>query len=416
MANTLKKIVKKHKKKKLMAEKQKMAKAQGVSEEEYADNYELRLSRHKRNIVKKTVITVVAIAAAVTAVGFYIEKRSYHNYKVVQSSEQEDVVSTSYIEMDGDILRYSPDGVSLVSDKMSTLWSETYQMQNPVADVNGTRAVIADKDGTTLEIYDKSGKTGSVTTSYSIIKARVSKSGLVAAILDGGDDTWIDFYSTDGSLIAENQTKIDDPGYPLDIAVSEDGVVMMVTYQFVDGSDTTSYVAFYNFGDVGQNEDDRIVSGYKYEGVVVPQIQYLSNNRSIALKDNGFTIYQGSQIPKEVKTIETDKEIVSTFYDDDMVGLVFKNDSKDKQYIMEVYNTADGKLKFKEDFNIPYTTIKLSGGNILMYNSSQMCVMNSRGVQKYLGSVDGTIKDFFKIGMNRYLLVLDSGVDVIKLS
>ena len=416
MANTLKKIVKKHKKKKLMAEKQKMAKAQGVSEEEYGDNYELRLSRHKRNIVKKTVITVVAIAAAVTAVGFYIEKRSYHNYKVVQSSEQEDVVSTSYIEMDGDILRYSPDGVSLVSDKMSTLWSETYQMQNPVADVNGTRAVIADKDGTTLEIYDKSGKTGSVTTSYSIIKARVSKSGLVAAILDGGDDTWIDFYSTDGSLIAENQTKIDDPGYPLDIAVSEDGVVMMVTYQFVDGSDTTSYVAFYNFGDVGQNEDDRIVSGYKYEGVVVPQIQYLSNNRSIALKDNGFTIYQGSQIPKEVKTIETDKEIVSTFYDDDMVGLVFKNDSKDKQYIMEVYNTADGKLKFKEDFNIPYTTIKLSGGNILMYNSSQMCVMNSRGVQKYLGSVDGTIKDFFKIGMNRYLLVLDSGVDVIKLS
>ena len=416
MANTLKKIVKKHKKKKLMAEKQKMAKVQGVSEEEYADNYELRLSRHKRNIVKKTVITVVAIAAAVTAVGFYIEKRSYHNYKVVQSSEQEDVVSTSYIEMDGDILRYSPDGVSLVSDKMSTLWSETYQMQNPVADVNGTRAVIADKDGTTLEIYDKSGKTGSVTTSYSIIKARVSKSGLVAAILDGGDDTWIDFYSTDGSLIAENQTKIDDPGYPLDIAVSEDGVVMMVTYQFVDGSDTTSYVAFYNFGDVGQNEDDRIVSGYKYEGVVVPQIQYLSNNRSIALKDNGFTIYQGSQIPKEVKTIETDKEIVSTFYDDDMVGLVFKNDSKDKQYIMEVYNTADGKLKFKEDFNIPYTTIKLSGGNILMYNSSQMCVVNSRGVQKYLGSVDGTIKDFFKIGMNRYLLVLDSGVDVIKLS
>ena len=399
-----------------MAEKQKMAKAQGVSEEEYADNYELRLSRHKRNIVKKTVITVVAIAAAVTAVGFYIEKRSYHNYKVVQSSEQEDVVSTSYIEMDGDILRYSPDGVSLVSDKMSTLWSETYQMQNPVADANGTRAVIADKDGTTLEIYDKSGKTGSVTTSYSIIKARVSKSGLVAAILDGGDDTWIDFYSTDGSLIAENQTKIDDPGYPLDIAVSEDGVVMMVTYQFVDGSDTTSYVAFYNFGDVGQNEDDRIVSGYKYEGVVVPQIQYLSNNRSIALKDNGFTIYLGSQIPKEVKTIETDKEIVSTFYDDDMVGLVFKNDSKDKQYIMEVYNTADGKLKFKEDFNIPYTTIKLSGGNILMYNSSQMCVMNSRGVQKYLGSVDGTIKDFFKIGMNRYLLVLDSGVDVIKLS
>ena len=416
MANTLKKIMRKRKKRKYAAEKAKQAKEQGRQNgKEYGNDYNKKRSRHKRNAVKRTIITAVAVVAAIAAVGFYMEKRSYHNYKIVQSSEQEDVISTSYVEMDGDILRYSPDGVSLVSDKMNTLWSETYQMQNPMADVNGTRAVIADKDGTELEIYDKSGKTGSVTTSYSIIKARVSKSGMVAAILDGGDDTWINFYSTDGSLIAENQTKVDDPGYPLDVAVSDDGVVMMVTYQFVEGSDTTSYVVFYNFGDVGQNEDDRIVSGYKYEGVVVPQIQYLDNNQSVALKDNGFTLYQGSQIPKEVKTVKVDQEIVSTFFDNDMIGLVFKNDSKDKQYTMEVY-TTDGKLKFQQDFNIPYTTIKLSGGNILMYNSSQMCVMNSRGVQKYMGSVDGTIKDFFKIGWNRYLLVLDSGVDVIKLS
>lgn len=408
--------MRKRKKRKYAAEKAKQAKEQGRQNgKEYGNDYNKKRSGHKRNAVKRTIITAVAVVAAIAAVGFYVEKRSYHNYKIVQSSEQEDVISTSYVEMDGDILRYSPDGVSLVSDKMNTLWSETYQMQNPMADVNGTRAVIADKDGTELEIYDKSGKTGSVTTSYSIIKARVSKSGMVAAILDGGDDTWINFYSTDGSLIAENQTKVDDPGYPLDVAVSDDGVVMMVTYQFVEGSDTTSYVAFYNFGDVGQNEDDRIVSGYKYEGVVVPQIQYLDNNQSVALKDNGFTLYQGSQIPKEVKTVKVDQEIVSTFFDNDMIGLVFKNDSKDKQYTMEVY-TTDGKLKFQQDFNIPYTTIKLSGGNILMYNSSQMCVMNSRGVQKYMGSVDGTIKDFFKIGWNRYLLVLDSGVDVIKLS
>ena len=146
MANTFKKIIKKHKKKKLQAERNRKAKARERAEEEYADDYERRLSRHKRSVVKKTVITVVAIAAAVTAVGFYIEKRSYHTYKVVQTSEQEDIVSTNYVEMDGNILRYSPDGVSLVSDKMSTLWSETYQMQNPVADVNGTRAVIADKE------------------------------------------------------------------------------------------------------------------------------------------------------------------------------------------------------------------------------------------------------------------------------
>ena len=83
---------------------------------------------------------------------------------------------------------------------------------------------------------------------------------------------------------------------------------------------------------------------------------------------------------------------------------------------MQVYNTSDGSLKFEKSFNIQYTTVKLSGENILMYNSSQICVINNRGVQKYMGSIDGTIKDFFKIGWNRYLLVLDNGINVIKFS
>lgn len=418
MANTLKNIKKKYKRRKLRAQKARLMKEEQAAQQARAagsGDYRTRLSRYRYSKTKKMAITAAVAAGIIFAVFFYIEKRSYRNYRTLQTSEQEDIVSTKYEEMDGKILRYSPDSVSLESNKLETLWSESCAMQNPVADVNGDKAVVADVDGNTISIFDGEGMTGSVTTSYTIVKARISSSGLVAAILDGGDETWINFYGTDGSLIAENQTKIEDPGYPLDVSVSDDGTVMMVAYQFVDGGETTSYVAFYNFGDVGQNEDDRIVSGYTYDGVVVPQVQYLGGNKSVALRDDGFTLYQGKQIPKEEKTVKVDKEIVSTFYDDDMVGLVFKNDSKDKLYTMEVYS-ASGKLKFKEDFNIPYTTIEISDGNILMYNSSQMCVMNSRGVVKYSGTVDGTIHDFFKIGWNRYLLVLENGVNVIKLS
>lgn len=47
--------------------------------------------------------------------------------------------------------------------------------------------------------------------------------------------------------------------------------------------------------------------------------------------------------------MEVEKEIVSTFFDDDMIGLVFKNDNKDKQYTMEVYST-DGNLKIQTEF------------------------------------------------------------------
>lgn len=417
MANAIKKLRRKHKRNKLQKQKAKQLKAQSVVDSRSLEpiDYETRLARHRRAVMRRTLITIAVIVAVVAAVFVYLEKRSYRNYKILQTSEQEDIISTNYVEMDGKIFRYSPDEVSLVTNKMETLWSEPHSMQNPIADVRGERAVVADRDGTTMEIYDTSGLTGTVTTSYTIVKARVSESGLVAAILENGDDTWINFYSYDGSLIAENQTKVDDPGYPMDVAVSNDGQIMMVTYQFVDGGETTSYVAFYNFGDVGQNQDDRIVSGYTYEGVVIPQVLYLGGTNAVALREDGFTLYSGKQIPKEKEKVEVEKEIVSVFYDDDTIGLVFKNDSKDEQYTMQVYGT-DGKQKFQTNFNIPYTTIKMSGGNILMYNDSQICVMSDSGVEKYMGTIDGTINDFFKIGWNRYLLVLDSGINVIKLA
>lgn len=409
--NIIKKLQKKQKRKKLMKQKARLAQEQADRSSVYRGK-----NSHRRRISDrgKKTITVVAVIAAVCLVFLYVEKRSYHSYKVLNTSEQEDVVSTQYVEMDGDILRYSPDGVSVVDSSMNTVWNETYTMQNPIADVNGSRAVIADSEGTSLYICDKKGVTGTVTTSYSIVKVRVAANGMVAAILDNDENTWINFYNSDGSLVAENLTKIDDPGYPMDVAVSDNGV-MMVTFQYVDGSKTTSYVAFYNYGDVGQNEDDRIVSGYTYENVVIPQVECISESQYIALRDDGFSTYQGNQIPKEVKTINVKQEIVSTFFDDQRIGLVFKNNSKDSEYTMEVYS-MNGQLKFRKNFNVAYSTIKMSDGNIIMYNSSQICVMNSRGVQKYMGSVDGTIRDFFKIGWNKYLMVMDNGVSTIKFS
>lgn len=409
--NIIKKLQKKQKRKKLIKQKVRLAQEQADRSSVYRGK-----NSHRRRISGrgKKAITVVAVIAAVCLVFLYVEKRSYHSYKVLNTSEQEDVVSTQYVEMDGDILRYSPDGVSVVDSSMNTVWNETYTMQNPIADVNGSRAVIADSEGTSLYICDKKGVTGTVTTSYSIVKVRVAANGMVAAILDNDENTWINFYNSDGSLVAENLTKIDDPGYPMDVAVSDNGV-MMVTFQYVDGSKTTSYVAFYNYGDVGQNEDDRIVSGYTYENVVIPQVECISESQYIALRDDGFSTYQGNQIPKEVKTINVKQEIVSTFFDDQRIGLVFKNNSKDSEYTMEVYS-MNGQLKFRKNFNVAYSTIKMSDGNIIMYNSSQICVMNSRGVQKYMGSVDGTIRDFFKIGWNKYLMVMDNGVSTIKFS
>ena len=369
--------------------------------------------RRRRKLFVRLFITAAALLILSGILYYFICLRIYHGTKILQTSSNEDTVSTGYEEMSGKILRYSTNGVSLVNRSLESQWSYVYSMDNPFVKIKEGHAVIADLDGNSMVILNEHGVTGTVNTSYSIVKACVSGKGLVAAILDGGEDTWINFYSSDGSLIAQNQTSMAEDGYPLDLALSENGAVLMVTFQCVNGSETNSYVAFYNFGDVGQNAENHIVSGYTYEGTVIPQIEYLDQIHSVAFRDDGFTVYTGNQIPKESQVVTVDKEIVSTFCDGKTIGLIFRNDQS--SYRMDVYSAA-GEHRFSFDFNIEYTTVRMGRGYIMMYNQSQLCVVSDTGKQRFLGTVDGTIRSCCRFGMNRYLLVMDNGVNVIKLT
>lgn len=373
------------------------------------------IRRRRRRKTTRLLAFLALLAIVGAGVYIYQNNRTYDSYKVLATSAREKDVSTKYIETGGNIFKYSQEGASLQDYKGEVFWTYPYEMQSPIVDICGSTIVVADQGGTSMAIFNKEGKMGTAQTEKNIVKVCVAKQGVVAAILDGGDDTWINFYDSDGGVIAENQTRVDDPGYPLDIAVSEDGLLIMVAYQFIDGGETTSYVAYYNFGAAGQNQIDNIVSGYQYKGVVAPQVAYLDASTSVAFRDDGFSVYEGKQIPKEIVNVMIDKEISSTFYDEDNIGIVYENSGKDKSYTMQVYNKK-GKEKFKMDFDIPYTSIRMSEGVIVMNNDSQVCVIGTDGKQKFNGNIaEGEIHDFFKVGRNKYAIILDAAIGIIKL-
>lgn len=372
-----------------------------------------RRRRQKRTIRSLIALTLLAVVG--TGVYIYDRNRVYDSYKLLATSTREENASTQYIEVGGDLFKYNSEGASLEDYKGTVYWTSPYEMQNPIVDVCGSTIVVADQGGTSMVIFNGDGEMGKVQTEKKIVKVCVSKQGAVAVILEGEDDTWINFYDPKGSLIAENQTRVDDPGYPLDIAVSEDGLLIMVAYQFIDGGETTSYVAYYNFGTAGKNQIDNIVSGYQYKGVVIPQTVYLDASTSVAFRDDGFSVYEGKQIPKESVNVAIDQEITSTFYDHDNIGIVYENSGKDQMYTMQVYDTK-GKEKFRKDLNISYTKIRMSEGVIVMSNDSQVCVLSTSGVQKFNGNIaEGAVEDFFKIGRNKYAIILERAVGILRL-
>lgn len=374
-----------------------------------------RQTREQRRQLEMILIGILILISIIIIAVLFVQRRTYHNYSVLSSSKNENVQAYGFEQFEDGILKYGTDSVSLLNQKEETVWSEDIQMSNPIVDVCENMAVIADKDGTSMYILSKEKVVGTVQTSSPILKARVARTGVVAAILQDNDKTWVNFYNKDGSLIAENQTRIDSPGYPVDIAVSPNGKLIMVSYLYVQDAQTTSYVAFYNFGDKGQSEIDNIVSGYTYENVIVPQTLYLKDGSALAFRDNGFSVYQGTDIPKEKKNVEMTSEIVSTFYNDNYAGLVFKDKNNNKKYVMRVYS-LNGKMKFERKFSIEYTQIKISNEMIIMNNDTQVCMIDLNGNKKFDGNFgEGTIQGIFRTASNRYIVISESGIKTIKL-
>ena len=373
------------------------------------------LDQKKKRLIKVAVLVCFIAGGALFAKAF-IDNKEYDSYKVLSETPEEDTAASKYTEFDGNILKYSGNDAIIMNGSGKSLWAQKLDIETPDVEIFEDMAVIYAKRGTKIVVLNKNEKVGEFNTDKPILKAKVSKQGMVAAILEDGENTWVNYYSATGEQIVTAKTRVNSPGYPVDIAISPDGMILMVTYFQVEGGTTRSYIAFYNFGNAGQNQMDNMVSNYTYTGILVPQVEYLSDSLAVAFRDNGFVLYEGKQIPKEVTTVEVNEDIISTFHSNKYIGMVFRSDEQDKQYKLALYDKK-GRLKFEQGFDAEYSTIRISNGTIIMYNEEKACIMSDKGVVKYNGSIEeGMILNLFKIDMNRYRLVTSRGVKTIKLT
>lgn len=346
---------------------------------------------------------------------YLMDHWTYSGYKVVTETVQEDTISTNYIEFGDNILKYGGDEVSLLSRQGEILWNEPQTIDNPMVDICGEYCVVYGKNGTTMSVFNMSGKKGSIQTGMPVLKAKVAGQGVAAAVLEDGETTWINLYDVDGEEIVTGKTRVDSPGYPVDLAISDNGLLLCVSYLKVENNKPASYVAFYNFGNTGQNQMDNMVSGYTYAGTLVPDVEYLGNSRAVAFRDDGFEIYQGKQIPEEVKTVKVEDEILAVCSDDSYIGIVCRETGKSSDYRMDIYNSR-GELECSTGVDMAFDHMAISKDQILLYNNNEFAVYTTKGVCRYQGAIkEGNLQSFFKVARNRYMAVLDGGVETIKL-
>ena len=130
---------------------------------------------------------------------------------------------------------------------------------------------------------------------------------------EDGSTTWIYVYDAKGNVLVYFKTKMSNSGYPVAVALSPDAMLMSVSYLYVDSGVMRSSVAFYNFGEVGQNELHNYVSGFNYTDSVVPYVKFLNGEIAVAVADDRIMFYKGNQKPAVLSETLLNQEILGIY-------------------------------------------------------------------------------------------------------
>lgn len=379
------------------------------------DQLEEKIRNHRLKILKLTLLLTVLGMIVAGSLYFLYETKSYGDFQVLGSTERQDSAGTSFQEFHGNILKYSNDGIFYIDSQNRLIWNQTYEMQSPMLDICEDYVAIADQKGKKVYIMNVSGPCGEINTNRPIQQVHVANQGMVAVLMEEEGTGYIQLYDKNGGFLAEGGLHAKNSGYPLDIAVSDDGKKMVAVLLDIKEGKVRTTVTFFNFGSVGQNEIDNIVSSYPYSGTMITKVEFLTNDIAVALGDNRLIFYEGSQKPVVKKEIEVSREIRSIFYNDNYVGLVFDNENKETPFYMDIYDTRGSNVR-SIDFSMEYDEIEFLGNNeICIRNNLECSIYTLRGIRRFHYNFDEDIKKVIYVRGRQYLFLMSKATEKVKL-
>ncbi|MBS6929347.1 MAG: hypothetical protein KH170_01120 [Lachnospiraceae bacterium oral taxon 082] len=348
------------------------------------------------------ILLLVLVGIIILGLAFQNRFKTHTKFKLKWMHELSEGSLVDYISLGNGFLKYSKDGAVYLKKNGKNVWVDSYEMSNPKTNTNGKYAIVFDVGSKQIVSYTKEGKAASIDTELPIIKAIVSKSGVVTALVEESKSTDIVFFDNEGKkLDITVKSKLSGDGFPTDIAISPDGTALLAAFQYLKGSSMMGRVVFYDFSEIGKNMPNRVVGGFDEEFVssMVARVKYLDKINSVAIASDGLYFFSSKNIasPKLVKTIKAESDIEAVAFEGDRLCVVYKNTSEKYNHTLYIYSKA-GSVLLKKEFAGDFNKLDMQKGYIYMTKNDNAIIMNTSGVIKYSGSLDVNIHKIVKSG------------------
>lgn len=372
---------------------------------------------------KKYIILISAALFILMAVIYLIRRSSnitYNSFHVIDGTEWAASVYNKYLPYKNGIIKYNMDGAEAKTLNGDLVWNVPYNMKDPIIKVCDSYAAIADRGNKTLIIVDGSGNANTINVLHNISLISISKQGITAVITDNGMESILYVYNPDstdqGDLVSGGIFNALKSGFPLDIAISQDGKKFTITFLQVKGENISTWISFYNLGKVGAGYVDQLVGSFNDDSDLFAfKLYYINEELCYVLKENGFLLYSVQETPKEIKYVDIKDEILQTAYSDSIICIVTKNNNSNGKCKVYCYNLK-GKLISEFYMQDRYDKVMTSGKDIVFYSRTSFYICDKNGKVKIQGDLTKNIEYIYSINnADKYLLIGDGYMEVLKL-
>ncbi|MCI8528753.1 MAG: hypothetical protein HFH82_06315 [Lachnospiraceae bacterium] len=377
--------------------------------------YKEKIARHKMATFYKVLLMLAVLLILIIIVLVQYKRHVYTNYETIATVSREMISGITDTRIGNAVLSYSKDGAHCTDAMGNVRWNQTFEIQDVKLDINGDTVAIGDYNGRSIYVANSEKLLGEITTNMPIRDIAVSQKGYVTAVLADTDVTWINTYNNNGELLFYSQAHMDESGYPVDISLSPNGELLCVSYVYVDAGVLKTNIGFFNFGPVGAERNDYLVSGFNYTDMLIPYVRFMNDTTAFAVGDSRLMIFTGAHIPVTQEEHVLDREIQAVYYSDKYIGLVFMSDNNENRYQLNVYEPATSKKRIFY-FDMDYTDVFFGKDYFVIYNETSCQIVTMDGIVKFSGDFTQNVRLMLPAGNTyKYLLITDDSIDTIQL-
>ena len=120
--------------------------------------FEQKIKSHRRSKVVKVITLTLIIIISFWSIYYVWDNSSYSYYTEVSSFPRFSSGNSVCLNHNGRVLTYSKDGVNSMDARGVVVWNETYEMQNPIVEVNKNAVAVVITEATLYTCWMRRGK------------------------------------------------------------------------------------------------------------------------------------------------------------------------------------------------------------------------------------------------------------------